>query len=165
MLAQTGQLSEMATEIAQAREEKNESNKKHMGMTKYRDSRKVRKVLEQKTMASQDLAAELDRIMKLPVPGKDKQPQFRPPDVVPPPPTVIVQKDDTEIRRLQKELQIAIEERDRIHDQYDDEHDHVAHLENKRKHDKEQADVREVQLQQFVNERETWHAKDKKRKI
>jgi len=42
----------MATEIAQAREEKNESNKKHMGLTKYRDSRKVRKVLEQKTMAS-----------------------------------------------------------------------------------------------------------------
>ena len=137
MLAQTGQLSEMATEIAQAREEKNESNKKHMGLKKYGDSKKVRKVLEQKTMASQDLAAELDRIMKLPVPGKKKEPQYRPPDVPPPPPTVIVQKDDTEIRRLTKELQLLKEERDRIHDQYDDEHEHVAHLENRRKHDKE----------------------------
>jgi len=103
--------------------------------------------------------------MKLPVPGKSKQPQYRPPDVQPPPPTVIVQKDDTEIRRLQKELQLSNEERDKIHDQYDDEHEHVAHLENKRKHDKEQFDLREAQLQQFVHDREAWHAKDKKRKI
>ena len=55
LLAQTGQLSEMATEIEQTRKENNESDKKHMGLTKYHLIQKIRKILEQKTSASQSL--------------------------------------------------------------------------------------------------------------
>lgn len=83
LLAQTEteQLSEMATEIAQTRKENNESDKKHMGLTKYHLIQKVRKLLEQRTSASQSLTGAIERIMKEPInkkkipPPKDKKPK------------------------------------------------------------------------------------------
>ena len=52
LLAQTSQLDEMATEIAQTRTEMAESDKKHMGMEKYKIMKKVRNVFDQKNSNS-----------------------------------------------------------------------------------------------------------------
>lgn len=64
----------MATEIAQTRNEMNESDKKHMGMSKYKLLKKVRTIFEQRTSFSSSLAADIDRILKLPVEHKAKPP-------------------------------------------------------------------------------------------
>lgn len=57
-----------------------------MGKARFSDFNKFRKVMYQKTKASQDLAAEVDRIMKLPAPGKKNPPKDdKPPTPAEPP--------------------------------------------------------------------------------
>ena len=69
-LAQTAQLSEMKTEIEATRKENNDSDKKHMGLSKYDLLQKIKKIFKQKTTAAQTLAGHVERIMKEKTPTK-----------------------------------------------------------------------------------------------
>ena len=75
LFAQTSQLDDMATEIAQTRKEMNDSDKKHMGESKFSVMSKAKKIFEQKTSLSSSLATEIDRILKLPVKKKPPPPK------------------------------------------------------------------------------------------